>query len=64
MRYFELEKMIQGMTHEQKQQLVAVADTNLGEFYWAKNELSTVLQCGLNPIWTDGVPDVQIVILV
>ena len=64
MRYFELAQMIEKMTDKQKRQHVAIADLECGEFYWAKNNLSSVIQCGLNPIWTEGVEDTQIVIMV
>jgi hypothetical protein len=64
MRYFELAAMIAKMTEVEQRQHVAIADLNLGEFYWAQSNLSTVLQCGLNPIWTEGVDKGQIVIIV
>jgi hypothetical protein len=64
MRYFELAKMIEKMTDEQKNQFVAVADLNVGEFYWVENSLKVVSSCGLNPIWLEGVKDTQIVVVV
>jgi hypothetical protein len=62
MRYFELAAMIARMSSEEQRQHVAIVDLDLGELWWTRNTLSTVIQCGLNPIHTEGVKDTQIVI--
>lgn len=63
MTYFELSKVIEKMTDEQKQQHVAVADRDVGEFYWV-SRIGPVVECGLNPIWLEGIKDTQIVVVV